>query len=259
MTAIIHNWKRFWCERGGTFNASDGGYLTDPDSEYGRLLNPNALAFESISAKRCLVLLGEPGLGKTFSLEQALESVRAEAEVAGATLFHKNLRSYGEESRLVREVFESREILTWLDGSDDLYLFLDSFDEARMRIDTLSSILEERLERCPAERLHLRIACRTAEWPTSLESGLRKRWGEGLVGVYELLPLRERDVEQAALDHALDPERFLAEINRVGVVPLAAKPITLRFLFRHIPRDERSSGHTERAVLAGVYSTLRRA
>ncbi|MEK6321032.1 MAG: AAA family ATPase [Acidobacteriota bacterium] len=128
---------------------SDGGYLTDPDSEYERLFNKNALIFESISAKKCLVLLGEPGLGKSFTMKSALEEAAIEAAAVDGVLFHKDLRSYGEESRLIREVFEAPEFLTWLEGTHNLYLFLDSFDEARMRIETLSSILDERLQKCP--------------------------------------------------------------------------------------------------------------
>ncbi|MEK6321031.1 MAG: hypothetical protein AABN33_05050 [Acidobacteriota bacterium] len=42
--------------------------------------------------------------------------------------------------------------------------------------------------------------------------------------------MRKRDVELAAIDHHLDSARFLDEIDRSGVVPLAVKPITVRFL-----------------------------
>jgi len=38
-------WKRFWCARGGSINLSDGGYLADPESVWGRYLNPDLLHF----------------------------------------------------------------------------------------------------------------------------------------------------------------------------------------------------------------------
>ncbi|MDI6781613.1 MAG: hypothetical protein QME49_05890 [bacterium] len=56
------NWKRFWCPRGANINLSDGGYLSDPDSKWGHILNPKVVPFESIDKIPCLALLGEPGI-----------------------------------------------------------------------------------------------------------------------------------------------------------------------------------------------------
>jgi len=65
MSGKRYNWKRFWYPMTGNIDLSDRGYLYDPDSEYGHIFNPEVVPFESIETVPCLVLLGEPGIGKT--------------------------------------------------------------------------------------------------------------------------------------------------------------------------------------------------
>jgi hypothetical protein len=241
----LYDWKRFWCPRGGEYRASEGGFLTDPDTKWGRAFSPNAFPFEEIAAAQCLILLGEPGLGKSRSLESEQEGISTHAgEPNGVSLIF-DLRSYGSEDRLVRNLFESRAFTSWVAGDYQLHLFLDSLDECLLRIDTLAMLLIDELKKYPIERLHLRIASRTAVWPISLEEGLRRLWGKDRVAVYELLPLRRTDVAEAARANHIAPEAFLDEVARVGVVPLAAKPVTLNFLLNtyreteQLPRTQR--------------------
>ena len=230
MSDRIYNWKRFWCPRGATINLSDGGYLDDPDSQWGRIYNPEVKPFEAISETPCLALLGEPGIGKTRTIEAEREGAETRIKQEGDDILWLDLRSYGSEDRLVRNLFESEKFLAWIRGSHRLHVFLDSLDEGLLRIDTLAALLADEFKRYPVERLSLRIACRTAEWPSSLETELQQLWGEKAVGVYELVPLRRRDVVEAAKANGPDPDAFLAEISRAEVTPLAIKPVTLDFL-----------------------------
>jgi len=66
MTAVF-DWKRFWCPRGKTINLSDAGFIYDPESKYGKHLNPDLVTFDRLSEKPCLALLGEPGIGKSWA------------------------------------------------------------------------------------------------------------------------------------------------------------------------------------------------
>lgn len=141
-----------------------------------------------------------------------------------------NLRSYGSEDRLVRALFESHEFTRWVNGLHRLHLFLDSLDECLLRIDTVAAILVDELKKYPVERLYLRVACRTAEYPSLLDSGLRKLWGEENYQVYELVQLRREDIVEAVLVEGYDPKKFLGEVESREVGPFAAKPITLRLL-----------------------------
>ena len=94
----VYNWKRFWCPRTGYLNLSDGGYLYDPNSEWGHAYNPDVVTLESIVHTPCLVLLGEPGIGKTYALTAEYEAVAAKIEEEGGQTFR--LRAAPMEQQL---------------------------------------------------------------------------------------------------------------------------------------------------------------
>lgn len=230
MPKTLYQWKRFWCPREGSMNLSDGGYLYNPDSEWGHIINKDIVSFEKISDTPCLVLLGEPGIGKSIAMQAERISIEEKIEEEGNKTFWLDLRSYGNEQRLVQKLFESPEVIRWKEKSYDLYIFLDSFDECLLRIETVASILAEELRDLPVERLRLRIACRTFEWPASLENNLLSLWGKDSLGVYELVPLRRKDVIEAAKSNSIEPTEFISEIDKMEAVSLAIKPVTLGFL-----------------------------
>lgn len=234
MTGQIYAWKRFWCSRSSQFDLSDRGYLTDPDSDWGRYCNSTLISLDAMVEMRCLVLLGEPGMGKSKELENLRTHTRSIANPCDQ-LLPIDLRSYSSENRLIRNLFESKVFLEWLNGTHHLHLFLDSLDEGLLKIEALSILLIEELGREEyyqhLDRLHFRIACRTAVFPKSLEEGLERLWNKD-VQVYELVPLRRIDVGVAAADHNLDSSSFLAAVEQKGVVPFAIKPVTLAFLIR---------------------------
>lgn len=237
MLKQVYNWKRFWCPRTGNINLSHGGYLFDLDSECGRFYKNDTVSFDAIAGIPCLVLLGEPGIGKSTAMNSRQALIERQVAETGGISLWINLRAYQTDIRLCKAVFEDPVFRSWLDGEHQLHLFLDSLDECLLRIDTIADLLLEELKKYPVERLYLRIACRTADWPISLEEGLRKLWGDGVVGVYELVPLRRVDVIEAANTNGLDPNTFLREIDSREVVPFAIKPVTLQFLLNIYKRD----------------------
>ena len=105
MSRPIYNWKRFWCPRGATINLSDEGYLYDPDSQWGRIYNPEVKPFEARAETPCLALLGEPGIGKTHTIEAGREATETRIKQEGDDILWLDLRSYGSEDRLVRSLF----------------------------------------------------------------------------------------------------------------------------------------------------------
>src|SRR5713226_8074084 len=129
MSDRIYNWKRFWCPRGATINLSDGGYLYDPDSQWGRSYNPKVKPFEAMYETPCLVLLGEPGIGKTHTIEAEGDAVEVKVKQEGGDSLWLNLRSCVSDNWLVRNLFGTKKFLSWLEGEHRLYLFLDSLDE----------------------------------------------------------------------------------------------------------------------------------
>jgi hypothetical protein len=76
-----------------------------------------------------------------------------------------------------------------------------------------------------------RCASRAAR-PRGLETAFKKIWGEDSVGVFELAPLRRKDVTEAATQRGIDPQRFLNEVHTAHAEVFALKPLTLTLLFR---------------------------
>lgn len=235
--ASVYNWKRYWCPREGSFNLSDNGYLVAPDDDYGRIIAQDVRPFGDIASTPCLVLLGEPGIGKTTALEEI-----AASESANFATLQVDLGEYSSDERLYRHVFESSAIREWLTGTHTLSVLLDSLDECR--VEGIAKFLSGELSRLPSKRLRLRLACRTAEWPITLEEALNSAWGKESVGVYELAPLTKANVAEAAIKSELSANEFLDEIERVRAQSLAIKPVSLKFLLNRfraakcLPADE---------------------
>ena len=239
MPERIYNWQRYWYPRGTNISFLENGFLFSP----GRF-NPDVMPFEAITDASCLVLLGEPGMGKSRALEAERDIIEARIREGGGVTFWLDLRSYSSEDRLVRDLFQAPIFLAWSEGNHLLHLFLDSTDECLIRMETLASLLVDEFKKYSVERLRLRIVCRPAEWPTLLENGLVRLWGQEAVKFYKLAPLQREDVLLAASEEGLDPEAFIGEVDRMEVGPFAAKPVTLKMLLevysqhRRLPQNQ---------------------
>ena len=117
MSNQIYSWKRFWCPRTGRISLSDGGYLYDSDSKLGQLHNPDVVPFESITDIPCLGLLGEPGIGKTQTIQTERKSIGTKIEKEGDQILWLDPRSYGSEDRLIHKLFESEKFVSWVKGN----------------------------------------------------------------------------------------------------------------------------------------------
>lgn len=100
-----------------------------------------------------------------------------------------------------------------------------------------AAILADELTLYPLERMKLRIACRTADWPILLENALAKRYGKDCFSAAELVPLRHIDVARAASLSGPDPDLFLGRIEELQIASLAVKPVTLGFLINTFIRE----------------------
>lgn len=230
MRDIRFNWKRFWYPRETSLNLSDGGYLPDPDSTTARFANPQIVPLSKIHEPKALVLLGDPGMGKSTVLSEEKLLLRSAPHNPTDRHLFINLRSYQNETRLIADTFDSPILKDWLTGTHILHLFIDSLDEGLLSIKVLASLLADHLKRLPSDRIKLRIACRTIEWPSLLEEELAEWLGQEAVQYYVLAPLRKADVEESARASGLNVDAFLGQIESSGAVPFAIKPVTLKFL-----------------------------
>src|SRR5579863_3113336 len=208
-----YNWKRYWYPRESSIELLDGGYLYKPDTAWGGLVNPALVKLESLADVPCLILLGEPGIGKTSEMENFEAFTR---NTVGRATLQFDLKGYQTEFLLQEELFKSSSCQSWLVGTHRLHLFLDGLDEGLLTISVLASLLVRNLQKCPISRLYLRLACRTADWPNDLEVALRQLWGEEKIAVYQLAPLRREDVAEsaAAQEPKLSTEQFLSEVDQ---------------------------------------------
>jgi hypothetical protein len=234
MTSFF-DWKRFWCLRGESINLGDRGFLSDPEDKWGKYANPALVTFADLAELPCVALLGEPGIGKSWTLRCQSPEIQGSLP-AGARLMCLDLRSFGDESRLMASLFESEVFEDWRKGDWFLHVFLDSLDECLLRIDHVATLLADELPKQPVERLRLRIACRTVPWPTILEKALAGLFGE--CRAYEMAPLRRIDVQRAAERSGIpDAAALLHRIDELDVSSLAIKPVTLKFLISTYLRE----------------------
>ena len=221
--------KRFWAPREAEPDLSDSGFLVDPESRLAQVRGSSALPFEAIADKPVLILLGEPGIGKTTALEAEYTQIKSAASGTGSRVFWVDLGLYGSDELLTGGSC-TRSVSERAKGRGNLNIFFDGFDECLQGIPTLAALLLEFLATLQPKELSIRIASRSADWPIEFEAGIRKHWGDDSVGVYQLAPLRRVDVCREAEHRGLSPVEFLAQVDQLGGGPLASRPITLRFL-----------------------------
>ena len=102
MSDTHFHWKRFWYPRGSSLNLADDGYLPDPDSQSSRFWNKNVISFEEVSGLRALVLLGDPGMGKSTILSEQKSLWEERQHDSSEKHLFINLRSYRSVSMTLR-------------------------------------------------------------------------------------------------------------------------------------------------------------
>jgi hypothetical protein len=142
-----------------------------------------------------------------------------------------HLAEYATEEALRLDVIEDLGFTSWRNGSGIYELFLDSLEESPM-IEVIGKYIVRELAKFDRARLRLRIVCRAAVWPTSLEQKMQSIWQEDPPHVLKMAPLQKEDVKLAlaAEMDASERDGFLRELSRARAESLAARPVTLRML-----------------------------
>ena len=173
-------WKRFWCPLGEPIDCGEAGrgFLQDPEAGgFGRRWSPHTLTLDELLARPCLVLCGEPGLGKTKAIELAKETI---ASAPGSDrdplwLAFREIPTLGD---FRRRTFESQKWREWREAKTSLTLVVDGVDEGLLRVPQFIPYLAAELRSNPVDRLRLILVCRTAEWSIAAGEELTSLWGE---------------------------------------------------------------------------------
>lgn len=224
MDKQIFPWIRYWCPPDAELYLDDQGYLSDQGSF---IANEHTHTLADLKKASCLILIGEPGSGKTT--ETKLEAERV------AMLGNRVVRIDLHSVLGFDDIIKNPIILAWLKNQDELTLFLDALDECPMGIAVFWYKLVHWLESLPRERLLLRITCRTADWSALLElavSDLQRLYPDWKS--YEITPLDRVAVSLAVQASGLSVETTLLSFAEHAAGPFAARPLTLKMLLRFL-------------------------
>jgi hypothetical protein len=196
----------------------------------------------------CIVVLGEPGCGKSRELESWRNALRE----AGGTAFLLLLRDFSPRRRLAQLAGADAAALTsaLAETSDTpLTLFVDALDEGRLRFEEVLQHLVVELETVQAQRpIHLRLFCRSRDWRAALDrndlAGLYPNAPSGEPGivVLEILPLDLAAIRALAAETLRSEARvddFVGTAIDRNVLPLAAHPLTLGMMLEVFAADGR--------------------
>jgi hypothetical protein len=220
---------RFWVPRGEPIQVDEHGYTIFSRGKWRPLYNPNVLSTLELSGSGAvLILLGEPGSGKSFELDLLRRHVEADGT---RSVRYLDLGKYADAGVLASAL--RRSLGDCMVNSTSTTLFLDALDECRVNIKRAETIVEETLKEASPDALRVVIVCRTPAWPGSLEAALTAHWHEsGNLGikVYEIAPYSRDQVVHALKADAIDSERFFEALDTADAHGLALQPLGLRFL-----------------------------
>ena len=109
MRITIYPWQRFWVPREGSIALSDGGFLRDPRSESAHYSAYKLDTLSDLQHFRALALLGEPGIGKSSTLQAESTASEQQTQENGRVSIHVDLRSFSSDTLLKKHQQPQRE------------------------------------------------------------------------------------------------------------------------------------------------------
>lgn len=259
----LYPWERRWREIAASKAINESyhqvestGYVAAGVLTDSLRMQPIGVRLSDVDAERqVIVLLGEPGSGKSSEWRRLREELTIESQ----HLF-LNLGEFATEAELREAILEDPKVVSWQQSGNKLTLWLDSLDEGLLHMRKLQKTLLRILQKLlPLERINLRITCRNAIWPVTFTEELGSLWGFGQqpsseqLSVLLLRPLTQEQVAEAAQVEGLPSEEFLAAAAALDAQPLASIPVTLRLLLALYKKYGSGFGGSESAGRAGLF------
>ncbi|MDP1774454.1 MAG: hypothetical protein Q8L15_19480 [Methylobacter sp.] len=245
MNKTIFPWKRYWFPEGNVHYQEfvQGGFLQLPHAEYSPFYPAVPKELADLTEIPVLVLLGEPGYGKSQTLSDEKNRLSEQQPDDLIIFFDLKTAVAGDEKQLLDD-----DKFHLVDQGRRLWILLDGLDEC-----TLPSPANWLIDRFinkinNPERVFVRITCRPSYWPEQLQTAFQDRWNsvaKTTVETWRLCPLLEDDVRTAAQLSSIDAEPLLKTIAERHIEQLAALPVTLQFILGLYQKGELPSQRTE--------------
>jgi hypothetical protein len=234
MANIVYNWTRSWLPFGTTYQPdylgfpSYGHYSFDTSK-----LTSDAVTLEEVKEVQCVVLLGEPGSGKSTEVRRI--------QHVDSFCFTYELNKRSSEHELFQGITSHPSFKEWQTSEKYLYLYLDGLDEALLNVKTIRNAIIDWLQiqktslnvgNDHPRKLFIRVTCRSAVWIDKTTNQLRDIFGPEQVRVFELAPLTQAEVRLAAKEHGVDEEDFIEKIASRDLVSFTSEPVSLKFLIQ---------------------------
>ncbi|MFE2927765.1 NACHT domain-containing protein [Streptomyces goshikiensis] len=220
-------------------------------------LREGVLALPSvIAAAGAMVVLGEPGAGKTSVLRQLTDTLPQVADtwdpsadaclwVAGGDLTEISYRE--ELGRHLESLPSAGESSTADAGT--LWVVLDQADESSLR-QQLTGRLKRSLRGRDTSRVRFLMACRTADYPQTLTPVLAEAFGT--CWSVDLVPLSRDEAIKLADSADVRGEDLVTAAEEAGAAVLAGVPLTLELLVLTYRDDGQLHGTPQGLFARGV-------
>jgi hypothetical protein len=226
--------RRYWRQFDGTQEEyersvlSGSAFCPNPESEYGKYLTVSLKPLDSLAESRCLVLLGQPGQGKTIEIDAWIDRRRQYGTEEYVVVRGSDL---GSPDDLKDETVASSVWKSARHRNAEITLILDGLDEGHQRLPVLVNNLVVRLKREPLDKTRVFLISRVADWRKSQTEEFFNLWPtDSRGGVYELCPLTHADATLALRESGINPSRFLQTLHDLGALWMTARPKLLLML-----------------------------
>lgn len=219
-------WTRHWVSDGGEPVGADRSDATTETAP---------VVLTEIAETQCLVLLGDPGMGKTHEIEGLAAWLGDKGEQIDL-LRGGDAKFTTELDALISSEHQRR----WAEDGRPWHILIDGIDEIASPPSSAEQLLTHFLDQLFAsnrKRALLRIAltCRTAAWTEGLDRIIEQRWPIGSFKKLMLAPLERKDIlaavertEPQVAERERLSERLLGEQLRA----VASRPFLLRLLLQ---------------------------
>jgi hypothetical protein len=221
------------------------------------------ISWEEILQKPRIVILAEPGTGKTEELKAVTNRLRSK----GAAAFFCRIELLEDlDIQQALDIGTSEEFNNWLSGDQEGYFFLDSVDEAhlkgRLTFETALRQFAEKINEY-GDRIKIYITCRVSDWRPTIDLQLfqkllpipqnnLKKGNESEKGIqvesdyeprkdndkedsiFQLLPLNNHQIALLAKEKGIkNIKAFMEAIERENAMMFAERPQDLLDLIEY--------------------------